>query len=115
MNHMNKFLTKKIKARCPYEVAKENNILIINEPLGNIDGYYNKINGQKFIHVNSDASDWSKEYIIAHELYFALLDVEYKFLILGETTSHKEANDFAIMLLHKGCNKRRHDYQLIMA
>ena len=115
MKTMIKFLTKKFKTRCPYKIAKKNNILIICEPLGNIEGYYNKVNNQKFIHVNSDLSNWYKTFVVAYQLYYAIHDVEYRFLI-KENCNHKtEAHKFAVALLYYDHEKPRQDFSLVMA
>lgn len=68
------------KAQCPFKLSKDNNILVICEPLGNIYSYYNKIDNQKFIHVNSDMPFWIQNFSVAYCLYFALHDIEYDFL-----------------------------------
>ncbi|EOZ2853514.1 ImmA/IrrE family metallo-endopeptidase [Listeria monocytogenes] len=115
MKTMIKFLTKQFKTSNPFKIAKENNILVICEPLGNIEGYYNKVNDQKFIHVNSDLSDWYMTFVVAHQLYYALVDVEYQFLIKENYNQRTEAHKFAVALLYYDFDKPRHDYSLVMA
>ena len=68
------------KAQCPFKFAKDNNILIIAEPLGSIYGYYNKCLNQKFIHINSELPFWIQNFTTAYQLYYALQDEEYIFL-----------------------------------
>lgn len=114
MKTMIKFLIKKFNTRCPFAIAKKNNILVICEPLGNIEGYYNKVNDQKFIHVNSDLSNWYRTFVVAYQLYNALYDMEYQFLIKNKCNCKNEAYKFALALLYYD-EKPRHDYSLVMA
>lgn len=56
----------------PYIIAKENNILIVAEPLAKIGGYYNKVMNQKFIHINDGLPEHFQKYIVAFLLRSAL-------------------------------------------
>lgn len=56
----------------PYIIAKENNIIIVVEPLAKIGGYYNKVMNQKFIHINDELPEHFQEHIIAFLLCGAL-------------------------------------------
>ena len=115
MNHMIKFLTKQFKTACPYQIAKKNNVIVIPESLGNISGYYNKVNEQKFIHVNSDLSEWVQTFIVAYQLYYALQDIEYQFLTFNKSDHESDAFKFAIALLCYDHEIPRHDLKAIMA
>ena len=115
MKNMIKFLTKQFKTSCPYKIAKNNNILVICEPLGNIEGYYNKVNDQKFIHVNSDLSNWYMTFVVAYQLYNAIHDLEYQFLIKDNCDHKDEAYKFAVSLLYYNHEKPRQNYSLVMA
>ena len=41
----------------PYEIAKANKIIVVLEPLGKLNGYYNKTFDQRFIHINENLSE----------------------------------------------------------
>lgn len=45
-------------------------IKVLFENLGNIDGYYNIVNNQTFIHINNQLRDELQEVIFLRELYF---------------------------------------------
>ena len=49
-----KALIKSIILIILFEIAKGENIIMIKEPLGSINGYYNKFVRQKFIHINNN-------------------------------------------------------------
>ena len=117
MNNVTKFLTNQFKTRSPYIIAKKNGIHIILEPLGNVQGYYNQIGNQKFIHVNSDLSDWFQTFIVACQLYYALQNMEYQFMTIGNCDHKSDAYKFAVTLLYYDYHeqeKTKHDYSLIM-
>ena len=59
-------LVKKYKTRNPFEIAKNENIIVIYEELGSINGYYNKFARQKFIHINSNLSEQMQIVTCAH-------------------------------------------------
>lgn len=61
-------LVKKYKSRNPFEIAQNENIIIILEELGSINGYYNKFARQKFIHININLSEEMQFVTCAHEL-----------------------------------------------
>ena len=115
MNSVIKFLTKQFKTGCPYKIAIKNDILIIEENLGEVQGYYNEINNQKFIHVNSDLSDWFKTFVVAYQLYYALQNIEYQFTTICSCDHKGDAYKFAATLLYYNYEKPKHDYKLIMA
>lgn len=48
-----KQLISKYKTNNPQEIAQELGIIILFEPLGEINGYYNTAFRQKFIHINN--------------------------------------------------------------
>lgn len=93
----------KYNTRDPFEIAKQNDIFIISEPLGNIYGYYENQLEQKFIHVNDDLPAYYKKYVVAHLLYrFFTKPHEMLFLKkkrgLNFTQFEIEANRFAVHL-----------------
>lgn len=118
MKNVTKFLTRQFKTGCPYTIAKKNGIHIILEPLGNIQGYYNQISNQKFIHVNSDLSDWFQTFVVACQLFYALQNMEYRFMTIGNCDVKSDAYKFAATLLYYDYHeqgKPKHDYSLVMA
>ena len=61
-------LVKKHNTTNPFDIASGENIIILEESLGSICGYYNKIYRQKFIHINSSLNEMTKAFTCAHEL-----------------------------------------------
>lgn len=61
------------ETRNPFLIAKEKDILILKEDLGEVYGYYNKINRIKMIHLNNLFSDERQFFTCAHELCHALI------------------------------------------
>lgn len=86
-----KQLISKYKTNNPQEIAQELGIIILFEPLGEINGYYNTAFRQKFT--------------IAHELGHALLHSKANTPFLRDNTLFSinkleiEANKFAVELL----------------
>lgn len=115
MNNVIKFLFNQTKTCCLYSIVEELGIIIIEEPLGYIKGYYNKVDEQKFIHVNSDLSEWYQKFAVAQQLYYALQDMEYQFTTITYVDHKSDAFQFALALLYYDGEKPKHDYQLIMA
>lgn len=115
MNCMSKFLTLKYKNMGICDILKQNNILVVNEPLGKINGYYNKVNDQKIIHVNSELTVWYGKFVVAYQLYYALNNIEYKFWLNGTCDFGSDAFKFATSLLCNDHDTTEHDYLLIMA
>lgn len=66
-----------------YKIAKDNDVDIIEEDLGDkIRSYYHNVDGKKLIHVNSRLTKRSKINAINYQLYHALLELEtIKFMI----------------------------------
>lgn len=52
----------------PFEIARDLGILVLEEPLGSIKGYYNEVLDVRFIHVNCDLSDSQKRFVVSHML-----------------------------------------------
>lgn len=96
-------LIEKYKTRSPHELAKEFNVIIVGEPLGEIEGYFNIVNNQKFIHVNSELATWYHPFVIAHFLYYAITDsTEFQVSVKKNEYTNDElkmlANQFAAHL-----------------
>ena len=67
-NFCNLIVRKLLNKINPYKIAKDENIIIIEESLGEVAGYYNAIyDDSKIIHLNSDNS---QDIINATLLYF---------------------------------------------
>lgn len=92
---------QKYNTNNPYEIAKTSKIVVILEPLGNIQGYYNKACGQKFIHVNDKLPMEHRPFIVSHLLYPALKDQDEMYLLTVKNNSKfaEAANTFASNLI----------------
>ena len=95
---------KKHNTRNPYTIARLENIIVIDENLGNVYGYYHEIGGKKFIHINEDVPEYFHRYLLAHLLYPALSDAkEMQFIKQKASYTYSSteipANKFAIELL----------------
>lgn len=91
----------------PYQVAKDNNVLVIAEPLGAVLGYYGKVADQKIIHVHEELPEYFHRYVVAHMLYGAIERPEEMLLLkekkaLQFTEAEKAANTYAMELLLAG-------------
>lgn len=104
-------LVNKYGTRDPFKLAKEMNIPVLIEDLGEIYGYYNKIKRIQMIHLNSRSSERKRLYTCAHELGHAIchpdentpqLSVDS---IVSELKIEKEANYFATNLLIDGSHE----------
>lgn len=100
-----KQLISKYKTNNPQEIAQELGIIILSEPLGEINGYYNTAFRQKFIHINNTLVEAKQKFTIAHELGHALLHPKANTPFLRDNTLFSinkleiEANKFAVDLL----------------
>ena len=109
-------LVLKFQTRDPFEIASNLGIVVLEEPLGSINGYYNKILDVQFIHVNCELSECQKRFVVAHELGHALLHPDFNFFFLNNETFfdigkfEKEADQFAILLI---VDKNAHDFQTV--
>nr|WP_092074761.1 ImmA/IrrE family metallo-endopeptidase [Dendrosporobacter quercicolus]NSL49307.1 ImmA/IrrE family metallo-endopeptidase [Dendrosporobacter quercicolus DSM 1736]SDN12561.1 protein of unknown function [Dendrosporobacter quercicolus] len=98
-------LVKKYKTNCPFALAKELNINITYEPLGQTMGYYTKDFRIKFIHINQHLIKKERIFTCAHELGHAVVhtNVNTPFLkrhtLFSVAKIEREANTFAVELL----------------
>ena len=98
-------LVDKFGTRNPFKIAKEMNIVVIFEPLGEINGYFTTVFRQRQIHINCNLSEQQKLFTAAHELGHAVLHPKANTPFLKGSTFfsvnklEKEANKFALMLL----------------
>ena len=96
---------KKFNSYNPYIVAKKFNIIVVVENLGIVDCYYNKIEGQKFIHINNKISVGGQKFALAYQLFFAIKDIEYVFVNINNHFKSKEAANFAFGFLNRENSK----------
>ena len=98
-------LCRKYGTRDPFELAERMNILVVREPLGSINGYYNQCYRQKFIHINEELEEYRQKFTCAHELGHAVLHPKANTPFLRDNTLfsvsrlEREANCFAAELL----------------
>lgn len=98
-------IVKKYNSRNPFRIAKEMNIKVIYEPLGDINGYFTTVLREKQIHINSDIPEEKQLFTAAHELGHALLHPKENTPFLRGSTFfsvsklENEANRFAVHLL----------------
>ena len=98
-------LVDKFGTRNPFKIAKEMNIVVIFEPLGEINGYFTTVFRQRQIHINCNLSEQQKLFTAAHEWGHAVLQPKDNTPFLKGSTFfsvnklEKEANKFALMLL----------------
>lgn len=98
-------IVKKYNTRNPFRIAKEMNIKVIFEPLGDINGYFTTVLRERQIHINSDISEQKQLFTAAHELGHALLHPKENTPFLRGSTFfsvsklENEANRFAVYLL----------------
>lgn len=98
-------LVKKHKTNNPFELASGENVIVLLEPLGSTNGYYNKIFRQKFIHINNNLSYTKQLYTCAHELGHVVLHPNANTPFLRDNTFYSvnklelEANIFTSKLL----------------
>jgi len=98
--HIRKYATNN-----PFEIARQKDITVIYESLGNALGYYNSYKRMKFIHINEDNDDVLSRFVCAHELGHAILHPDANTPFLKKKTFYSierieiEANTFAVELL----------------
>lgn len=98
-------LIERFKTNDPFELADYMGIIIIKEPLGSINGYYNKFVRQKFIHLNSNLDERLQLFVCAHELGHAVMHPDANTPFLKNKTFYsvnkleRQANIFAATLL----------------
>ena len=98
-------LIRRYKTKNPIDLAKSMGILVIFEPLGEINGYFNTAFRQKIIHINSTLPQHKQLFTAAHELGHAVLHPHANTPFLREKTLFSvnklemEANKFAVDFL----------------
>ncbi|WP_226544993.1 ImmA/IrrE family metallo-endopeptidase [Bacillus thuringiensis] len=98
-------IIEKYKTTDPFEIAKEKNIIVLFEDLGNTLGFYNTYKRFKFIHINNQIDEITQRFVCAHELGHAVLHPKANTPFLRNQTFFSvdrleiEANTFAVELL----------------
>ncbi|MCM3041680.1 ImmA/IrrE family metallo-endopeptidase [Paenibacillus motobuensis] len=98
-------LVEKHRSSNPYEIASQNNVLVLFEELGDMLGYFNTYNRIKMIHINNHVDEQLQRFTCAHELGHSVLHpgVNTPFLRKNTLTSidriEREANQFAVEML----------------
>lgn len=100
-----KYLMKKYKTNDPFELCSFLGYKVMEEPLGNINGFYQSCIRNKIIHINCELDYREKLFVCAHELGHALLHSKLNILFLEKRTFcnkskyELEANKFAAELI----------------
>ncbi|HIG0360448.1 ImmA/IrrE family metallo-endopeptidase [Clostridium botulinum] len=98
-------LIREYNTRDPYELAYNLNVVILEEELGHVNGFYQACPKTKIIHLNKNLEPIQKKIVCAHELGHALLHSKLNILFLEKNTFvvknkyEKEANKFAAELI----------------
>ncbi|HDX9587630.1 TPA: ImmA/IrrE family metallo-endopeptidase [Bacillus pseudomycoides] len=98
-------ITQKHGTTNPFEIAKQKDIIVLYEDLGNTLGFYNTYKRIKFIHINNQINETLQHFVCAHELGHALLHPKANTPFLRNQTFFSvdrfeiEANTFAVELL----------------
>ncbi len=105
---MKKFCEKIRKKYCtsdPFELARCLNIVVLFEDLGTINGYFNTVSRQRFVHINQNLNDREVRLTLAHEIGHVLLHPTSNTYFLRSKTRFSvgsfehEANLFAVFFL----------------
>lgn len=98
-------LVEECGTRAPLEIARQKNIIVLEEQLKEIKGYYNKIKRIQMIHFNDDLNYFERIFVFAHELGHALLHPNNKtnklstYSTVSTLKKEGEANYFATNLI----------------
>lgn len=101
-------IVKKYETRDPFKIAKQRNIIILREPLGEVLGFYNCIRRIQFIHLNDGLEEKDENYVCSHELGHSILHPYENtpqlssISITSELKIEKEADYFATNLIIDG-------------
>lgn len=96
MQHLVEEIIKKYGTHNPFEIAKAMDILVVAEPLGEVDSYFSPT----LIHVNSERPQWYQEFVLACQIYNVLKGNEdLCFVFRNRYDYSKEAVRFGVLLL----------------
>lgn len=99
-------LCRKYETRNPFDLADSLGVIVLHEPLGEIQGYYNFCFKQKFIHINEELDGYEASFTCAHELGHSIIHPNINTPFLRKHTMfsigkiEKEANRFALDFLY---------------
>ena len=98
-------IRKKYDTSDPFELARCLGIVVLFEELGTINGYFNTVCRQRFIHINQNLTDREVRLTLAHEIGHVLLHPTTNTYFLRSKTRFSvgsfeyEANLFAVCFL----------------
>ena len=98
-------IKKKYRTDDPFELARSLNIVVLFEELGTINGYFNTVCRQRFIHINRRLTEPEMRLTLAHEIGHVLLHPNTNTYFLRSNTLfsvgrfEQEANLFAVFFL----------------
>lgn len=87
-------LKEKNKTECPYELAKQLDIVLIIEPLGKPFGMYKYINRNKIIFINSVLDENERRFVLAHEIGHAVLHPKSSCFFTNTKNINKRKNEY---------------------
>lgn len=99
-------LCRKYDTRNPFDLAASLGVIVLFEPLGEIQGYYNRCYRQKFIHINEELGGYDATFTCAHEIGHSVLHPNVNTPFLRKHTRFSveklelEANHFALDFLY---------------
>lgn len=98
-------IAKKHETTNPFKIARQKDIIVLFENLGNTLGFYSTYKRFKFIHINNEIDEITQRFVCAHELGHAVLHPKSNTPFLRNQTFFSvdrlevEANTFAVELL----------------
>ena len=98
-------LCRKYDTRDPFEIARQRDILVLREPLGQIQGYYARSHRQQVIHIGQDLDERRQRFTCCHELGHAVMHPDLNTPFLRAATLFSvdkleiQANKFAVELM----------------
>lgn len=128
-----KDLVEKHGTNNAFQIAIQNNIKLIYEPLGKIYGYYNQVDGQKFIHISDNVPWYHREFRVGHLLFHALTKenerivvwknrfpnshiwsknetegIKFAIKLMFETIELTNVNSYRELCYVRGCNEKEY-------
>ncbi|MBE7135165.1 ImmA/IrrE family metallo-endopeptidase [Bacillus paranthracis] len=98
-------IAQKHETTDPFKIARQKDIIVLFENLGNTLGFYSTYKRFKFIHINNEIDEITQRFVCAHELGHAVLHPKSNTPFLRNQTFFSvdrlevEANTFAVELL----------------
>ncbi|MED2764862.1 ImmA/IrrE family metallo-endopeptidase [Bacillus thuringiensis] len=107
-------LVKQHDTRDPFKIAKQKEVIILWEELGDIFGYYNKVSRIPFIHINCNLSYKKQRFTCMHELGHVICHPDENtpqlsaISLCSEIIIEAEANYFATKLAIDGSHQNEY-------